>query len=143
MLLYLYTIEYQIHYIISPFNPLADIIPHDSTYIRNFQPLQGMMKNDRRNLGIGHRKNSFLHSGFQNSLYQFRLTDIEALPDLLHPPDITEKISFQCPVTKHQRLDSIQSSRLPASLSQPHPEASCIVGPARTRLLPDKSRSYF
>ena len=85
MLLYLYTIEYQIHYIISPFNPLADIIPHDSTYIRNFQPLQGMMKNDRRNLGIGHRKNSFLHSGFQNSLYQFRLTDIEALPDLLHP----------------------------------------------------------
>ena len=83
MLLYLYTIEYQIHYIISPFNPLADIIPHDSTYIRNFQPLQGMMKNDRRNLGIGHRKNSFLHSGFQNSLYQFRLTDIEALPDLL------------------------------------------------------------
>ena len=109
MLLYLYTIEYQIHYIISPFNPLADIIPHDSTYIRNFQPLQGMMKNDRRNLGIGHRKNTFLHSGFQNSLYQLRLTDIEALPDLLHPPDITEKISFQCPVTKHQRLDSIQS----------------------------------
>ncbi len=67
------------------------------------------MKNDRRNLGIGHRENSFLHSSFQNSLYQFRLTDIEVFPDLLHPPNVTKKISFQCPVTEHQRLDCIQS----------------------------------
>ena len=88
MLLYLYTIEYQIHYIISPFNPLADIIPHDSTYIRNFQPLQSMMKNDCSDLGIGHGEDSFLYSGFQNTLYHFRLADVEALPDLLLPdPD--------------------------------------------------------
>ena len=104
MLLYLYTIEYQIHYIISPFNPLADIITHDPPDIGHLQPFQGMMEHEGGNVRVRHAEYTLLHAIVQYSLYDLHFPKVEALTYLLHPPYITEEGSPQRTVPKHQRL---------------------------------------